>query len=186
MFRSANGIHGERRYLVYAGWWRKWLDYVNFDFVPKERKTRRHRSQYSSAKTMKKQEIPLAMNEAKFRDELLQLKQQKLDKSLERSCVESDINSTLLLGNLSQIQQTECEYTKPGSIENQQLLVKGNSMCLKPNLMENHDYVGLPQDAWRYIVAWYTTDWTIVRHLRRDIVNNEIVLDLYPGEQACG
>ena len=31
LVKAAKGIHGERRYLVFAGWWRKWLDYVNFD-----------------------------------------------------------------------------------------------------------------------------------------------------------
>jgi hypothetical protein len=49
--------------------------------------------------------------------------------------------------------------------------------------MEHHDYVALPQEVWRYINAWYTTDWTIIRHLRRDKVNNKVVLDLYPGER---
>ena len=49
--------------------------------------------------------------------------------------------------------------------------------------MEYHDYIGLPQDVWRYIVAWYQTDWTIIRHLKRDVAANEVVLDLYPGEK---
>lgn len=35
-------------------------------------------------------------------------------------------------------------YSKPGEIENVNLLIKGNSMCLKPNLMEHHDYIALP------------------------------------------
>jgi hypothetical protein len=38
LFRAANGIHGERRYLIFAGWWRKWLDYVNFDYDSREPK----------------------------------------------------------------------------------------------------------------------------------------------------
>lgn len=75
-------------------------------------------------------------------------------------------------------------YSKPGEIENAPLLITGNSMCLKPNLMEHHDYIALPQDVWRHIVAWYQTDWTIIRHLKRDIVNNEVILDLYPGDYA--
>jgi hypothetical protein len=32
LFRASSGSHGERRYLVFAGWWRKWLDFVNFNF----------------------------------------------------------------------------------------------------------------------------------------------------------
>lgn len=44
LFRSANGIHGERRYLVFAGWWRKWLDYVNFEYDSREKNNKKSRS----------------------------------------------------------------------------------------------------------------------------------------------
>lgn len=57
LFRAANGIHGERRYLVFAGWWRKWLDYVNFDYDSRNQITKKSRSgsQRNSAKASKKQ-----------------------------------------------------------------------------------------------------------------------------------
>ena len=44
LFRAANGIHGERRYLVFAGWWRKWLDYVNFEYDSREAIPKKSRS----------------------------------------------------------------------------------------------------------------------------------------------
>jgi hypothetical protein len=73
-------------------------------------------------------------------------------------------------------------YAKPSAVENASLLIKGNSMCLKPNLMEHHDYVGLPQEVWRHITAWYSADWTIVRFLKKDRLSQDVFLDLYPSE----
>lgn len=46
--------------------------------------------------------------------------------------------------------------------------------------MEYHDYVCVNGEIWRYLFAWYCTDWSIVRYLKQNS-NNEIYLDLYPG-----
>ena len=37
MFKAANGKHGEKRFLVNAVWWHKWIDYVNFDYPGQEK-----------------------------------------------------------------------------------------------------------------------------------------------------
>lgn len=70
LVKISKGIHGERRYIVSAGWWRKWLDFVNFDQDPREPM----RAQ-ASDKGKKPQSSGASVNEAKFRDELRQLKQ---------------------------------------------------------------------------------------------------------------
>lgn len=83
LFKASAGIQGERRYLIYAGWWRKWLDFTNFDYDQKHRSTSR---KVGSGKGSKKAADPKSKNETQFRDELLLLKQQKLtEKSLDRS-----------------------------------------------------------------------------------------------------
>jgi hypothetical protein len=74
-------------------------------------------------------------------------------------------------------------YAKPGLIENESLLISGNYFLLKPNLMEHHDYVALPQSVWQRVFAWYSSDWSIVRLLKKDIYSNgELFLDLYPSQ----
>jgi len=77
LFRASNGIHGERRYLIFAGWWRKWLDYVNFDYENREQKKHsRNSSLHNSFKSIKNQQKhDINPIQLKFRDELLQLKQ---------------------------------------------------------------------------------------------------------------
>ena len=72
-------------------------------------------------------------------------------------------------------------YARPGPIENHTLLQKKNCMLLKPNLIEHHDYVALPAQIWRHIYAWYSSDWSIVRFLRKDS-GIGVILDLYPNE----
>ena len=74
-------------------------------------------------------------------------------------------------------------YQRPGTIENQSLLQKQNCMLLKPNLIEHHDFVALPFSIWKYIFAWYSCDWSIVRFLRKDSAQG-VILDLYPNPQS--
>jgi hypothetical protein len=61
---------------------------------------------------------------------------------LERSLDRSQLNSSYL--SVSKPLDTDRTYDRPGEVENASLLMKGNSMQLKPNLMEHHDYIGLP------------------------------------------
>ena len=62
---------------------------------------------------------------------------------------------------------------------NERLLQRSNCLILKANLIEHHDYVALPYNMWRYMLSWYSCDWSIVRYLRQDPVNG-VFLDLYP------
>ena len=72
-------------------------------------------------------------------------------------------------------------YQRPSMIDNASLLLDNNCMILKPNLIEHHDYEALPQEVWKYILAWYSADWRIVRFLRRD-AHQRTFLDLHPNE----
>lgn len=59
-------------------------------------------------------------------------------------------------------------------------------MILRPGLMEHHDYVCVGGDIWKYLYSWYSGDWSIVRYLKKNKVNDEIFLDLYPGWKDDG
>jgi hypothetical protein len=72
-------------------------------------------------------------------------------------------------------------YQRPSIIDNAGLLLDDNCMILKPNLIEHHDYEALPQEVWKYILAWYSADWRIVRFLRRD-AQQKTFLDLHPTD----
>ena len=77
-------------------------------------------------------------------------------------------------------------YSRPNHIENKNLLLEGNCMLLKPNLMEHHDYVCVSSEVWKYLYSWYSCDWSIVRYLKRNKSNDTIYLDLYPGQSDDG
>ena len=79
-------------------------------------------------------------------------------------------------------------YERPGPIENACLLQAENSMLLKANLIEHHDFEALPAEVWRFALAWYQADWRIVRFLRRDVAaaNSTVYLDLLPNEGDFG
>ena len=70
-------------------------------------------------------------------------------------------------------------YSRPGPVENHDLLQKRNCLHLKNNLIEHHNYVALPPEIWKHIYSWYSADWSIVRFLRRDSAQG-VILDLYP------
>ena len=70
-------------------------------------------------------------------------------------------------------------YSRPGPVENHDLLQKRNCLLLKNNLIEHHNYVALPPDLWKHIYAWYSADWSIVRFLKRHSAEG-VILDLYP------
>ena len=70
-------------------------------------------------------------------------------------------------------------YQRPGPIENQSLLQEKNSMLLKGDLIEHHDFVALPGSIWKRLFAWYSADWSIMRMLREDS-SHGVILDLYP------
>lgn len=75
---------------MHAGWWRKWLDYVNFDYTSREDPRKKRSSEPGSSKKM---QAAVNLNEAKFRDELLQLKQMKnSEKSYDRSQLDEQLN----------------------------------------------------------------------------------------------
>ena len=57
-------------------------------------------------------------------------------------------------------------------------------MLIKPNLINHHDFEALPPEVWRYVLAWYSADWRIVRFLRRDAAHQGVFLDLHPVEPA--
>ena len=71
-------------------------------------------------------------------------------------------------------------YSRPGPIENHDLLQKRNCLLLKNNLIEHHDYVALPSEIWKHIYQWYSSDWSIVRYLRKDSAQG-VILDLNPN-----
>ena len=56
-------------------------------------------------------------------------------------------------------------YKYPGPVKNAELIVPGQSMNLRENLLEFHDYVALPNSLWRCIYAWYGADYSIERYL---------------------
>ena len=70
-------------------------------------------------------------------------------------------------------------YSRPGAVENHDLLQKRNCLLLKNNLIEHHNYVALPPLIWKHIYSWYSADWSIVRFLRRDSAQG-VILGLYP------
>ena len=81
-----------------------------------------------------------------------------MERSLERSQLYDDVDTSAYKSEYNSIGAKSLSksvafpskedksnlYAKPTEIENVHLLIKGNSMCLKPNLMEHHDYIALP------------------------------------------
>lgn len=64
---------------------------------------------------------------------------------------------------------------------------EGNSSELKENLVEHFDFVVVSCDIWKYLYCWYSSDWAIVRFMRRDQTNKKAYyLDLYPSKASFG
>ena len=82
--------------------------------------------------------------------------------------VERTIPSIKNTGATMRTSNTLNLYARPGMIENNSLLQKSNCVLLKPNLIEHHDFIALPMAIWKYIYAWYSCDWSIVRFLQKD------------------
>ena len=84
--------------------------------------------------------------------------------------------------------QSTQPYQRPGKIINKELLVSETSMNLKPNLIENFDFVTVPKSVWRLLNGWYSCDWCISRLLVKDELigdsertcKSKLVLELYP------
>ena len=57
------------------------------------------------------------------------------------------------------------EYRHPGKIKNISLMVEGKSMQIKDNMLEDHDFKSLPQQAWKYIQSWYGADLSALRFM---------------------
>ena len=65
------------------------------------------------------------------------------------------------------------------------LLKEGKNTELKDNLIEHFDFVVVSCEVWKHLYSWYSSDWTIVRFVRRDKTNKKsYFLDLYP-EKGC-
>ena len=58
-------------------------------------------------------------------------------------------------------------------------------MHLKDNIIEHFDFEAVSPEVWRHIYSWYSADWCILRHIKKDNVNKFcVILDLYP-EKKC-
>lgn len=55
-------------------------------------------------------------------------------------------------------------------------------MNLVSDLMEHYDYEAVNQEVWKYLFAWYCSDWSIQRSLKSH--QGKMYLNLYPGEPA--
>lgn len=76
-------------------------------------------------------------------------------------------------------------YKRPGQIENSNLLQKKNKMYIKDDLIEHFDYEGVSDEVWKYLYAWYSSDWVIVRYTRKDRGNaDQVYIDLYPEKKS--
>ena len=54
-------------------------------------------------------------------------------------------------------------------------------MNLIENIVEHFDYEAVSPEVWKYLYSWYSSDWCIMRYLRRDKLNAYgLVLDMYP------
>jgi len=54
-------------------------------------------------------------------------------------------------------------------------------MNLKENLIEHFDFEAVSPAVWKYLYSWYSSDWCIMRLLKRDKTNPQgVILDLYP------
>lgn len=60
-------------------------------------------------------------------------------------------------------------YTKPGMINNE-LILKRGQCYLKENLVEFHDFIVVTPEIWRHFNSWYGSDWRIGRYLKKDKV----------------
>ena len=57
-------------------------------------------------------------------------------------------------------------------------------MHLKSNIIEHFDFEAVTPSVWRYIYSWYSSDWCIMRYLKRDKVNQYgVILELYPEKE---
>ncbi len=57
----------------------------------------------------------------------------------------------------------------------------GRSMNLKDNIVEHFDFEAVSPAVWKYLYSWYSSDWCIMRNLKRDRTTpNGVFLDLYP------
>lgn len=58
---------------------------------------------------------------------------------------------------------------------------EGRSSELKDNLIEHFDFVAVSAEVWKHMYSWYSSDWTVVRFVKRDRTNKKsYYLDLYP------
>jgi hypothetical protein len=54
-------------------------------------------------------------------------------------------------------------------------------MHLKENLIEHFDFEAITPSVWKYLYAWYSSDWCILRYVRADSSNTHgVIIDLYP------
>lgn len=48
-------------------------------------------------------------------------------------------------------------------------------------MIEHFDYVLVPADIWAYFKAWYDYDFSLLRYIKRDKMNQDkLYLELYP------
>lgn len=58
---------------------------------------------------------------------------------------------------------------------------EGKSTELKEDLIEHFDFIVVSTEVWKHLYSWYSSDWTVMRFLRRDKTNRKtFYLDLYP------
>lgn len=57
-------------------------------------------------------------------------------------------------------------------------------MHLKENIIERFDFEVVSPEVWKHLYSWYSADWCIMRYIKRDKVNKQVmVLDLYPDKR---
>ena len=74
--------------------------------------------------------------------------------------------------------------SSPGEVKNFELIksISGNSVELKENLLQHHDYEAVSEKIYSCFKDWYGVDHDIKRILKVDPANKKkLVLDLYPG-----
>ena len=59
--------------------------------------------------------------------------------------------------------------------------MKNMFISIKENLIEHFDYQQVPMEIWAYFKAWYDYDFSLLRFIKKDKMNQDkLYLELYP------
>eukprot|EP00347_Sterkiella_histriomuscorum_P022613 403337823 len=205
--KANQGKVGDKKYLVSSSWWRQWCDFVNFDQISNQMRSSTQSKRFSENQgqldlTQIISQAPLYLSNIKNFNKSSGTSSQRQQISLEvnqpniqnrfedeqfpnESARVREANFMNELINLKKITPTSINlpesYEKPGMIINKLLLRDGRSMNLKENIIEHHDFEAVSVNVWRHLYSWYSSDWCIMRYLKRDRINGQgVYLDLYP------